>query len=342
MGLRIGIGKKIGGVYIGASKTIGGGNHRNKGGGGCWIIGLAILFFPITLIYLFSKWAYNKTKQQQASDPEKVWYKQTWGIILMLVLFFPIGIYLMWKYAKHWNLYIKIAVCVVWGVILIAAFLPHNKKDKADISSSVPESSQAEVIAVKYDADELAHLIDNDDEFKKSLEGAKIELTGIVKENKLNHSEIYINGDFKSGGWYRCKMLDETDTEKVKPGDIAVIEGTVRGFNGHLNMEDCVLISYETPTEVPTEKVTEAITEKVTEKPTEKPTAPPETESPSNEQQEETEVITHEYAINYNTGKFHKPGCYTIEDADNIGTYTGTKEELENQGYEACKKCKPR
>lgn len=56
----------------------------------------------------------------------------------------------------------------------------------------------------------------------------------------------------------------------------------------------------------------------------------------------ETENITHEYAINYETGKFHKPGCYTIEDADNIGTYTGTKEELENQGYEACKKCKPR
>lgn len=95
-----------------------------------------------------------------------------------------------------------------------------------------------------------------------------------------------------------------------------------------------------------TTKVTEKLTKRETEPITEKPTEPPTEESTEAEAEEiieetEPEIVTHDYVINYNTGKFHKPSCYTIEDADNIGTYTGTKEELEEQGYEACKKCKP-
>lgn len=348
MGLRIGIGKKIGGVYVSASKTIGGGNRGKKGGGGCWTIGIAILFLPITLIYLFSKWAYGKTKQQQATDPEKVWYKQTWGIILMLVLFFPVGIYLMWKYGKRWNLYIKIAVCVFFGMVLIAIILPNNKKDTADISSSVSDSSQIELIVTKYEADALAKQIDASEEFEKSIKGTKIELTGIVKENKLNNSKIYINGDFGSGGWYQCKMSNKTDTEKVKPGDVAVIEGTVRGFNGHLNMEDCVLISCETPTEAPTEKVTEAITEKVTEAVEEelaenndKETAEENyneeqyEEAPQEDVQDE-ENDENQFIVYYTrTGK-----KYHYDDNCNGGTYYEcTLEEALSRGLEPCGKC---
>lgn len=335
MGFRISAGKKIGGVYIGASKTIGSGNKRNKGGGGCWIIGIAILFFPFTLAYLFGKWAYNKTQQQKAANPEKVWYKQTWGIILMLILFFPVGIYLMWKYGKHWNLYIKIAVCVAFGVISIIVLLSSGTKEVIDNNSSISESLEInEQIAVKYEANTLARRIDEDKEFEKSLEGTKIELTGIVKENKLNHSEIYIEGDFEYGGWYQCEMSDETDVNKVSTGDIAVIEGVVKRFSGHLYMEECILIKFESPTETPTKKTTP----KETEPPTEEST---EVETEEIIEETEPEIVTHDYVINYNTGKFHKPSCYTIEDADNIGTYTGTKEELEEQGYEACKKCKP-
>ena len=141
MSFRIGAGKKIGGVYIGVSKTIGSGNKKgkNNGGGGCWTLGLAILFFPITLIYLFAKWAYTKTQQQKATNPDKVWYKQTWGIILMLILFFPVGIYLMWKYGKHWNLYAKIAVCIVFGVFFIVGIASNDKKEELDNESSVEQ-----------------------------------------------------------------------------------------------------------------------------------------------------------------------------------------------------------
>lgn len=107
----------------------------------------------------------------------------------------------------------------------------------------------------------------------------------------------------------------------------------------------------EIPTEITTERLTEPITEKLTDPPTENPTEKP-TEEPTEtftepitdeptEEETEPKIITHDYIINYNTGKFHKPTCYTIDDSDNIGTYTGSKDELINQGYVACKKCKP-
>ena len=98
----------------------------------------------------------------------------------------------------------------------------------------------------------------------------------------------------------------------------------------------------EKPTEPSTEKITEEVTEEFTEPPTEEITgeiSEPPTEEPTED--EEPEIITHEYVINYNTGKFHLPSCYTIKKSTNTGTYNGTKDELESQGYQACKKCKP-
>ncbi len=133
MKFRVGVGKKIGGVYVGASKTIGGGSD---GGGGCWLTGLAVLFFPITLMYLFVRWAYRKTQQQKATNPDSLWYRKTWGIILMLILFFPVGIYLMWKYKKSWNLYVKIVVSICVILIFIGAFASQgNNSDDSETSS---------------------------------------------------------------------------------------------------------------------------------------------------------------------------------------------------------------
>lgn len=50
-----------------------------------------------------------------------------------------------------------------------------------------------------------------------------------------------------------------------------------------------------------------------------------------------------EYVINTNTGKFHRPDCSSVEDIkpENKKEYTGTREDLTEQGYEPCGRCKP-
>lgn len=49
------------------------------------------------------------------------------------------------------------------------------------------------------------------------------------------------------------------------------------------------------------------------------------------------------YILNTSSRKFHKPDCGSVETIipSNKKSYTGTREELINQGYEACGKCKP-
>lgn len=50
-----------------------------------------------------------------------------------------------------------------------------------------------------------------------------------------------------------------------------------------------------------------------------------------------------EYVLNTNTHKFHRPTCSGAADTkeENKMNYTGTKAELESQGYEPCGRCKP-
>ncbi|MCI8647812.1 MAG: DNA/RNA non-specific endonuclease [Firmicutes bacterium] len=49
------------------------------------------------------------------------------------------------------------------------------------------------------------------------------------------------------------------------------------------------------------------------------------------------------YVINTNTGKFHKPSCYSTADIkpSNKKTYKGSRSDLLKQGYEPCGNCHP-
>lgn len=52
---------------------------------------------------------------------------------------------------------------------------------------------------------------------------------------------------------------------------------------------------------------------------------------------------TAEYILNINSKKFHKPSCSSVSQMNeaNKQVYTGSRDDLIAQGYEACKKCNP-
>ena len=50
--------------------------------------------------------------------PYKKWYQKTGAIIILLILFFPIGLFLMWKYSD-WNKEIKIAISCICAIVCI-------------------------------------------------------------------------------------------------------------------------------------------------------------------------------------------------------------------------------
>ncbi len=64
------------------------------------------------------------------------WYKSWWGVILLLIFFFPFGLYQMWK-ATNWNRKVK------WGIT--AYFVLSTLGFIALINADVKPSSQQEV-----------------------------------------------------------------------------------------------------------------------------------------------------------------------------------------------------
>lgn len=82
-------------------------------------------------------------------ETKKKWYQTTGGIIALLILFFPAGLYLMWKHAT-WN---KTAKWIVTGVfaffVLVSAFSP----DSTETSNT---ASQNTTPAVTQEAEPTA------------------------------------------------------------------------------------------------------------------------------------------------------------------------------------------
>ena len=58
--------------------------------------------------------------------------------------------------------------------------------------------------------------------------------------------------------------------------------------------------------------------------------------------EESTEEIVN-YIANKNTGKFHYPNCSSVDDMKekNKLYWTGSRDDLVNQGYVPCKRCNP-
>ena len=57
-----------------------------------------------------NKWGYLVMTQK--------WYEKNLIIILFLILFFPIGVFLMWRYSK-WSIVIKIVILIFFGLFMI-------------------------------------------------------------------------------------------------------------------------------------------------------------------------------------------------------------------------------
>ena len=74
-------------------------------------------------------------------------YTKTWIIILFLILFFPVGLYLMWK--GNWNKTVKIVVTIFFALAVIGNIVSSSGKnatsaapDQAAASSSASQPAQ--------------------------------------------------------------------------------------------------------------------------------------------------------------------------------------------------------
>lgn len=66
---------------------------------------------------------------------EQKWYDKTWLVIVLLIIFFPLGLYTLWmnkNIKKGW----KIAVSIIYGLIILSNFSNIKKTNQLDISDN--------------------------------------------------------------------------------------------------------------------------------------------------------------------------------------------------------------
>lgn len=95
--------------------------------------------------------------QSVTGDNKKVVYKKTWFIIVCLIIFFPVGLFLMWKYAD-WKKVIKIVVTVVIGILFLIGICA-----LADESTEY-ENNNTYTTSEEYATDEEEDEADNEED----------------------------------------------------------------------------------------------------------------------------------------------------------------------------------
>ena len=74
------------------------------------------------------------------------WYQKTWAIVLLLIIFFPAGAFLMWKEKKDWRSPVKILISVVFGFwfLIFATAALSDTPTETSTPNTKTESKSAE------------------------------------------------------------------------------------------------------------------------------------------------------------------------------------------------------
>lgn len=135
------------------------------------------------------------------------WYKTNLGIIALLILFFPVGIFLMWKYAS-WHKYLKIGVTTIFVLFILAGALgsddkqittpetpsvaqPSPKTDKPN-----PAANETDILRLNVDIKPTmdGFELKNNENFVIAV--CEISINGGV----LDSGYVYMMGDYLEGG----------------------------------------------------------------------------------------------------------------------------------------------
>ncbi len=200
------------------------------------------------------------------------WYEQQGIVVLFLIFFFPLGLFLMWRYAK-WHIAVKIVISSLFALALIGRVLsPPLQKDATGNgdpivptvaqtssmdASSATQSSLApskavpvsptydyEVTADKLIADYDANEIGADEKYK----GKYVKVTGVVGSiGKDMFDNAYITIGESDKTFFRAQAYFKDNAEiskagKLSEGDKVTLIGRVTGSTLGVTMKDCVIV----------------------------------------------------------------------------------------------------
>lgn len=90
----------------------------------------------------FQQEVYHDAFHQQPPQKEPV-HQQSWFVILWLILFFPVGLVLMWTFKKTWKLPVKVIISAFFGICILVSLFGNSDDNKKNDESSVSIVTEA-------------------------------------------------------------------------------------------------------------------------------------------------------------------------------------------------------
>lgn len=173
----------------------------------------------------------SATAPQQKSNPTKKWYQKTPIIILLIFAFFPLGLYLMWKYTD-WSKAIKAVISAVVAIIALIAFIGDGTKPTAtDSTTTTVSQTEKETVTTAEDKEVGAFTsISNltNDEAKtiindlKSVGVKEVEKVSVVGNQSDAVGGASFNISYK--GYTVTLIVINKKTDSIYSGDITLFE----------------------------------------------------------------------------------------------------------------------
>ena len=172
------------------------------------------------------------------------WYKKPVAIVVLIFVFFPVGLFLMWKYT-NWSKGVKIAIT---AFIVIAAFfsIPSSPEESGEPATEIESTTIAVETTKKIDK-EVRYIMD-------AVGLTEAEASAVLKDlkavgvGKLTSCE-YLSGEtdksFKAydGEYGYIVVIIDKKTDSIFSGDLQLFSASKGGAidnikNYHLTMEE--------------------------------------------------------------------------------------------------------
>ena len=132
----------------------------------------------------------NSNLMEQNINTSNAWYEKTWLVILLCVIFFPVGLYALWKNSKIGKGW-KIGVTAIIALIVIANI--GDKDDKTTTSSSSNNTTSEETTTEKKPKNESNWRYSEDID---QMDNTKRTDASIESDNSIKFDFPYGNSDF--------------------------------------------------------------------------------------------------------------------------------------------------
>lgn len=141
------------------------------------------------------------------------WYQKTWFIVIMLILFAPVGIALLWA-RKDMKKVTKVILTVVFGFIFLFAIIPSGDNENLEGSSAINneqeqeqenETKKSDVITESEESSQENVNTEEEEKEAQVIEEEKIEET--IQDNTIKSGTYKVGTDIESG-LYKVKLVD--------------------------------------------------------------------------------------------------------------------------------------